>query len=413
MIAQKTYVVPFHPVFTDTDNTFAHLLLEANKLKDCLYLKNIPQDYKIYGVYSIAFDNPLSVNNSTIKDKHYNKLHFYVGVDKEKKEKYVIIDGNFNLDLSDDSIYTFPFKHYGLDGYRIAPFARIPIYPYSFNGSQYVPVESGITIFPYIASDDENSDDYYLNTDIATNSYARGDIDINNIRVRINEKMETLGILPRNINNNNQSYFNFVAPQDTTKLDYSIGDTVNFVNRKLYLEKVESDQLFLKDLGALNDSSHVGGSIPNLHAYSLDHKQLVHVNECIKNKYVLIDFWGSWCGPCIASIPKIIEVYQQIKEYKDAMILGVALERDDDIEKAKAVIQQKNIEWLNIWGRYADTKKITSIHGKLKIASYPTLLVVDKDGLIKARSDEMPAKDTYEARQKVIDVFLSLVRGGA
>lgn len=98
-----------------------------------------------------------------------------------------------------------------------------------------------------------------------------------------------------------------------------------------------------------------------------------------KGKYVLLDFWASWCGPCRREMPKLVEAYAQYKD-KDFEIVGLSLDRD-----AEAWI--KGIEQLGItWPQMSDLKYWDSESSKqYAVRSIPHLMLLDKEGTIIAR----------------------------
>jgi peroxiredoxin len=65
----------------------------------------------------------------------------------------------------------------------------------------------------------------------------------------------------------------------------------------------------------------------------------------LKGKYVLIDFWASWCGPCRRENPNVVNAYSQFKD-KNFTILGVSL--DQDKEKWIEAIQQDGLTWPQV-----------------------------------------------------------------
>ena len=105
-----------------------------------------------------------------------------------------------------------------------------------------------------------------------------------------------------------------------------------------------------------------------------------------KGKYVLVDFWASWCGPCIAEIPVLVEVYNKYKGDKFD-VLGVAV-----MDKREASL--KSLETHNIpWPQIIDTNDIPMIlYG---ISGIPHIILFGPDGKIVARNlrgDQLKAK---------------------
>jgi len=64
-----------------------------------------------------------------------------------------------------------------------------------------------------------------------------------------------------------------------------------------------------------------------------------------KGKYVLVDFWASWCGPCRQENPNVVKAYNQYKN-KNFTILGVSL--DEDSSKWKEAITQDKLAWNHV-----------------------------------------------------------------
>lgn len=109
----------------------------------------------------------------------------------------------------------------------------------------------------------------------------------------------------------------------------------------------------------------------------------------LRGKYVLIDFWASWCKPCRAENPNVLRVYNQYKD-KGFEILGVSLDKSADAWK-KAIAADgliwKHISDLGFW--QSSAAKLYSIN------SIPQTILVDKKGVIIAkglRGAELEAK---------------------
>lgn len=102
--------------------------------------------------------------------------------------------------------------------------------------------------------------------------------------------------------------------------------------------------------------------------------------EQFKGKYVLIDFWASWCGPCRAENPNVVKAYNEFHE-KGLEILGVSLDSSKD--KWLAAIEKDGLTWhqvsdVNGW----DCEPVKMY----AVSSIPHSVLVDPDGIIVAKN---------------------------
>lgn len=97
-----------------------------------------------------------------------------------------------------------------------------------------------------------------------------------------------------------------------------------------------------------------------------------------RGKYVLIDFWASWCGPCKAEIPFLKTAYAHFQN-KGFEIISVSL--DDSKEKWTNAMQQFQMPWIHV----SDVKGFQSLVNELyHVPSIPKTLLLDKTGKIIA-----------------------------
>jgi thiol-disulfide isomerase/thioredoxin len=109
----------------------------------------------------------------------------------------------------------------------------------------------------------------------------------------------------------------------------------------------------------------------------------------LRGKYVLIDFWASWCGPCRKENPNVVANYNKYKS-KGFEILGVSL--DKNAEAWKKAIADDGLTWKHI----SDLKGWSSDHARLySVSSIPQTLLLDKEGKIiqrNLRGEQLAAK---------------------
>ena len=93
----------------------------------------------------------------------------------------------------------------------------------------------------------------------------------------------------------------------------------------------------------------------------------------LRGKYVILDFWGSWCGWCIKGFPKMKEYYQKYAGKFE--ILGI--DCNDSEEKWKAAVAKYELPWLHVYN--TDNSGVLEQYA---IQGFPTKIIVGPDGKI-------------------------------
>ena len=93
----------------------------------------------------------------------------------------------------------------------------------------------------------------------------------------------------------------------------------------------------------------------------------------LRGKYVIIDFWGSWCGWCIKGMPKMKEYYAKYKGKLE--ILGI--DCNDTEQKWRDAVKKHELPWLHV--RNEGNPDVTVLYG---ISGFPTKIVIDAEGKI-------------------------------
>jgi len=109
----------------------------------------------------------------------------------------------------------------------------------------------------------------------------------------------------------------------------------------------------------------------------------------LKGKYVLIDFWASWCGPCRMEYPHIQKAYKLFKD-KNFEVIGVSL--DDNKDLWVKAIKDNHFEWVEVCDLKGRQNEVAAAYG---IAAIPQSFLVNPDGVIIAknlRGDELVTK---------------------
>jgi thiol-disulfide isomerase/thioredoxin len=116
----------------------------------------------------------------------------------------------------------------------------------------------------------------------------------------------------------------------------------------------------------------------------------------LKGKYVLIDFWASWCGPCKASFPHMKEVYQKYKSDKFE-IYSISIDKD----KA-AWLKELKVQGLP-WLHSLDTKNISQ--SGFAVTGVPTTYLIDPQGKILMKEVGFEAGGKSPLEKKLIELF--------
>lgn len=121
--------------------------------------------------------------------------------------------------------------------------------------------------------------------------------------------------------------------------------------------------------------------------------QIVKLSS-MKGKYVLVDFWAKWCGPCRQENPNVVRVYHKFKD-KGFTVFGVSLDRrKEDWMKA---IEEDKLAWTHV----SDLKYWQSEAAKTyNITGIPFSLLLDPNGVIIAKNLRGPALE-----KKLAEVF--------
>lgn len=107
-----------------------------------------------------------------------------------------------------------------------------------------------------------------------------------------------------------------------------------------------------------------------------------------KGKVVILDFWATWCPPCIAEIPHFIELYDEYKN-RGLEVIGISMDRNGQ-RVVPPFAEEKGINYILLLG----DDEVTDLYGG--IISIPTTFILDREGGIRKRYMGYRDKEVFE-----------------
>jgi thiol-disulfide isomerase/thioredoxin len=112
-----------------------------------------------------------------------------------------------------------------------------------------------------------------------------------------------------------------------------------------------------------------------LSGLSLDGRRVT--SDQFRGKVVLIDFWATWCGPCIKEMPNVLENYAK---YHNAGFEVIAISLDDDMMELQNFVTKENPPWVVLADKHPQNTE--SMAQKVGVRAIPTLLLIGPDGTV-------------------------------
>ena len=196
-----------------------------------------------------------------------------------------------------------------------------------------------------------------------------------------------------NLDNPLSAFLLFRQPLDSVGKYYNkLGESArNSIFRNMLDGEMERYKEYMNVLKA-QEEIVVGSMAPDFSLEGVDGKLFTLSSLC--GKYVIIDFWGSWCGPCVFGIPKMKSIYEK---YRDKLeILGVAC-NEQSVNTWRDAVKQHELPWINVYND--KSSGVNVIYG---IDAYPTKIVIDREGKILIR-EKGEGENFYKTLEYMLD----------
>src|SRR5215469_2701384 len=149
----------------------------------------------------------------------------------------------------------------------------------------------------------------------------------------------------------------------TVQLNGGMDDFINTVQAMVEKQKIRGSLV-------------PGAAFPDFNEKDLDGKPLAISNY--KGKVVLVDFWATWCPPCVMELPKIQDAYNK---YHDQGFEVVGISLDEDKGRLEQFIKQRKMPWPEFFDGKRWENKLAVKYG---VEQTPTGYLLDRDGKIIA-----------------------------
>lgn len=107
------------------------------------------------------------------------------------------------------------------------------------------------------------------------------------------------------------------------------------------------------------------------------HGKVVTLND-LKGKVVFLNFWATWCPPCLAEMPSINKLYEQYKNNKD--VIFVMVDADSNLEKSQGYMNARKYDMMVY-------QMVSSVPEQIFAGSLPTTVVFDKQGRVSFKHE--------------------------
>ncbi len=139
----------------------------------------------------------------------------------------------------------------------------------------------------------------------------------------------------------------------------------------------------------------VGKPLPDYYFFDLEDKEQIYNPEFFGGKVHLIDFWGTWCGPCIKEIPFHQEQYKKHKD-KGFTILSAAF-----MDTYDSVTAFKDEKYAMPWQHsLVDAGRDSEIRDLFEIVGFPRTILINESGIVVAQNDELKGAKLGELLDK-------------
>ena len=124
-------------------------------------------------------------------------------------------------------------------------------------------------------------------------------------------------------------------------------------------------------------------------------------NEELAGKIVVIDFWATWCQPCVAAVSSLRNMN---KKFNGQPLVMISVSSDSDDDKWRAFVDKEKM----VWPQHLDRDR--KIHRAFAVRAWPTYVVVDQEGIVRFRTVGSGWEQDSDLEHKIRDLLKDLAK---
>jgi thiol-disulfide isomerase/thioredoxin len=300
-----------------------------------------------------------------------NHINVFTAIDSVNK--YVIVDANNNYSFLDDKVYVFPLKN------RLPDTPKTYVSITKYNGNQKTTFSVPVYINAFDVNGGKTELEKSLDVSLIAGSMRLGEI-------KVNGKTYLVGLDNRNFGmeqSHNKDYHVTIRQSPLNENDindyfYLPYENIDIGGNIYRIQQVTDEAI---TLAFIKKRENAGGGLYTK-APEFDIQDVMtgkpYKLDLHSGKYTIIDFWGSWCEPCIEELPLLVSTHD--KYLNKVNFVSIAVDYSKNIEKLKGLITQNNLVWPQVWvDRHERDNNPVSDY---KVVGYPTTVLLDGNGTI-------------------------------
>lgn len=325
-------------------------------------LMNIPGDIVDYRIKKITYDSSLS------------DLFVFYGISEDGK-RIIIFDSDFDRDLKNETKYIFGHDvFYKRDSVRHIT-DSIPAVEIKYAGIPSIFLKPVVfnCCTRYLSAEDS-----IWHLELNTSYHRKGEFNRNNQSYKLELSGSISPIFPEWID----FYLDkadFFDKNYNDILTYRLKSTVYVDNQEFVIDSLSKygDTVWIVYNGSVDSAfgGRVGLFAKNIQTKNLKLKPFNLTS--LRGNFVLLDFWGTWCAPCIELIPELVKLHE--KYGSKVAFVSIAYDKKQNYKKLKKMVKDMHMNWTHL---FIDEDIPNNTSYQYEVSCYPTSILIDPQGKI-------------------------------